>query len=81
MSNNNLGEVIQPTHCRASGSFDKTKVALTFESENRTPVTIVIPLAGAVDLQRNLAQALYIMTAKPPVANTAAAEPVLAVAE
>jgi hypothetical protein len=68
MSDNSFGEIIQPFHCRASGSADKTTVALTFQCKDRTPVTVVIPLAGAVGLQRNLAQALYILTAKPPAA-------------
>jgi hypothetical protein len=73
MSNNSLGEIIQPFHCIASGTRDKANVALTFQCEDRTPVTIILPTAGAVILQRNLAQALYLLSAKAPAA---AVEPV-----
>ena len=38
---------------------------------DRAPLTVILPLAGAPDLQRNLAQALYILTAKPPAAQDA----------
>jgi hypothetical protein len=74
MSDNGFGEVIQPTHCRASGSRDKTKVALTFQCPDRGPITVVVPVVGAVGLQRNLTQALYLLTAKPPVTPRATAE-------
>jgi hypothetical protein len=73
MSDNSFGEVIQPIHCRASASADKTKLALTFQCPDRTPITLMLPLAGALDLQRNLTQALYILTAKPPAAAQATA--------
>jgi hypothetical protein len=66
MSDKSFGEVIQPLHCRASASADKTRVALTFQCPDRIPITIMLPMAGAVGLQRNLTQALYILTAKPP---------------
>jgi hypothetical protein len=68
MSDNSFGEIIQPNHCRASASLDKTRIALTFECKDRTPITLMLPLPGAVDLQRGLAQALFIMTAKPQAA-------------
>jgi hypothetical protein len=68
MADNSFGEVILPIHCRASASADKTKLALTFECPDRTPITVMLPVAGAVVLQRNLTQALYILTAKPPTA-------------
>jgi hypothetical protein len=39
----------------------------------------MLPVAGAAGLQRNLTQALYILTAKPPAAaEVAAQEPVAA---
>ncbi len=78
MSDKSLGEIIEPFHCLASGSADKTKVALTFQCHNRPAVTIVLPVAGAVSLQRNLAQALYILLAKPPAADEPAQAPVAA---
>jgi len=68
MSDNSFGEIIQPNHCRASASVDKTRIALTFQCKDRTPITLMLPLVGAVDLQRGLAQALYMMVAKPPAA-------------
>jgi hypothetical protein len=76
MSDSSFGEFIHPLHCRVSGSKDKKQIALTFQSQERTPFTIVLPLTGAVGLQRNLAQSLYIITAKPvPVEDKATAEP------
>jgi hypothetical protein len=79
MSDNSFGEIIQPIHCRASASGDKTKLALTFTCQDRAPITVMLPVAGAVSLQRNLTQALYILTAKPPAAaEVAAQEPVAA---
>lgn len=81
MSDNSFGEIIQPIHCRASASSDKTKLALTFQSQDRTPLTVVLPLAGAAGLQRSLAQAIYILTAKPPAADAPVMQPVAAAAE
>jgi len=76
MSDTNMGETILPLHCRVSGSSDKTKIALTFQSQDREPLTFILPLANAVALQRHLAQAVFIMTAKPPAdAVQPAAEP------
>jgi hypothetical protein len=76
MADNSFGEVILPIHCRASATADKTRLALTFQCPDRIPITLMLPLAGALGLQRNLAQALYILTAKPPAAAQApAAEP------
>jgi hypothetical protein len=68
MSDNSFGEIIQPVHCRASASSDKTKVALTFQCQDRAPITVMLPVAGAAVLQRNLAQAVFILRAKPPAA-------------
>ncbi len=73
MSDNNFGEIIHPVHCRASASSDRTKLALTFHSQDRTPLTIVLPLMGAAGLQRNLAQALYILASQPSASDTAPA--------
>jgi hypothetical protein len=65
MSDNNLGELVHPRHCLVSVSTDKTQLALTFKSQERTPVTIVLPLTGAAGLQRQLAQSLYILGVRP----------------
>jgi hypothetical protein len=78
MSDNSFGEVIQPFHCRASAAGDKTKLALTFQCHGRPPLTVVLPVAGAAILQRNLAQALYILTAKPPAEDAPVQQPVAA---
>jgi hypothetical protein len=79
MADNSFGEIIQPIHCRASASGDKTKFALTFTCQDRAPITVVLPVAGAAGLQRNLAQALYVLTGKPPsAAEVAVLEPVAA---
>jgi hypothetical protein len=61
MANNNLGEVIRPDHCRVSVSTDKTELAFTFGSRERTPITMVLPILGAAGLQRQLAQCLYLL--------------------
>ena len=78
MPDSNFGEVIQPFHCRASAAGDKTKLALTFQCHGRPPLTVILPVAGAAILQRNLAQALYILTAKPPAEDAPVQQPVAA---
>lgn len=78
MSDNSFGEIIQPNHCRASASVDKTRIALTFQCQDRAPLTIMLPAVGADDLQRGLAQALFMMTAKPPAAAQAPAQEIAA---
>jgi hypothetical protein len=75
MSDNSFGEIIQPVHCRASASADKTKVALTFQCQERAPITVILPLRGAAILQRNLAQAIFILAARPPAAAPEAPAP------
>jgi len=65
MTNTNLGEVVHPRHCRVSVSADKTQLAFTFQSETRTPLTIVLPLIGAAGLQRQLAQCLFLLGVRP----------------
>jgi hypothetical protein len=78
MSDNNLGEIIRPGHCRVSVSADKKELAFTFGSTERTPVTMILPILGAAGLQRQLAQCLYILgvrqvtTHDKPVAEPAA---------
>lgn len=81
MPDNNFGEIIQPLHCRASASGDKKNIALTFQSKDRQPVTVVLPVAGAVGLQRHLAQALYILTAQPVAVDPTASDAVMAVSK
>ena len=65
MSDINLGEVIRPRHCRVGVSADKTELAFTFAAEDRTPVTMVLPILGAAGLQRQLAQCLYLLGVRP----------------
>jgi hypothetical protein len=66
MSDDSFGETILPLHCRVSASADKTKLALTFQSKDRAPFTIVLPVLGAAGLQRNIAQTLYILAKSAP---------------
>ena len=61
MSDNNLGEIIRPGHCRVSVSADKTELAFTFGSKERAPITMILPILGAAGLQRQLAQCLFIL--------------------
>ncbi len=82
MSDNNLGEIIRPRHCRVSVSADKKELAFTFGSEDRTPITMVLPILGAAGLQHQLAQCLYLLGVRPvpkqaqeQPATEAAAEP------
>ena len=76
MSDNNLGEIIRPDHCRVSVSADKTELAFTFGSRERAPITMVLPISGAAGLQRQLAQCLYILGVRQMAAqNKSAAEP------
>lgn len=65
MSLNDPGDVLHPRFCRVSASPDKTKLAFTFSCEGRMPVTIVLPFEGAIGLQRQLAQSLYLLGARP----------------
>ena len=53
-----LGELLYPRHCRVGVSPDKKQLAFTYTAETHTPVTIVLPIEGAVGLQRQLAQCL-----------------------
>jgi hypothetical protein len=64
MTERKQAQIVHPTHCKASGSPDRTKLALTFLSQDHEPITLVLPVAGAVGLQRKLAQSLYLLTAK-----------------
>jgi hypothetical protein len=73
MPSANFGDVVRPLHCRASVSAEKTQIALTFSGDEHAPVTIVLPLAGAVGLQRKLAQSLYLLGVRPVAQNAPAA--------
>jgi len=63
MTDRRQAQFFHPTQCRASASPDRTKLALTFLSQDHAPITLVLPVAGAVGLQRKLAQSLYLLTA------------------
>jgi hypothetical protein len=76
MSDINLGDVIRPRHCGVSVSTDKKELAFTFGSEDRTPITMVLPILGAAGLQQQLAQRLYLLGVRPvPAKDQATAEP------
>src|SRR4051794_391084 len=62
MADHDFGEILHPRHCRVSASPDGSQLALTFDTQDRTPVTIMLPMAGALGLQRNLAQTIYFIT-------------------
>ena len=61
VAEHDLGELVYPYHCRVSGSPDRKQLAFTFEAHERKPITIVLPVTGALDLQRKLAQSLFIL--------------------
>jgi hypothetical protein len=78
MSASESATILHPRHVQVSVSPEKTRLALTFRSEDQTPVTIVLPVAGAAGLQRRLAQSLYLLsvqTTPPPAADQGAAVP------
>ena len=60
-----LGELLFPRHCRVGVSPDKKQLAFTYTAETHTPVTIVLPIEGAVGLQRQLAQCLFLLGVRP----------------
>ena len=77
-----LGETIYPRHCRVSVSADKAKLALTFQFQDRAPLTVVLPLLGAAGLSHRLAQCLHLLGVRPvkpaeeaPAANASVANP------
>jgi hypothetical protein len=67
MSDQIPGEFLYPRHCRVGVSPDKSQIALTFSSEDRAALTVVLPLLGAASFQRNLAQCLYLLGVRPVV--------------
>jgi hypothetical protein len=79
MSANSFGEIIQPIQCHVSTAADKTKLAMTFQSQDRTPFTVMLPVADAAGFQRNLAQTIYILMAKPPAPHAATTEPEISI--
>jgi hypothetical protein len=62
MADYDPGEILHPRHCRVSASPDRSQLALTFDTQDRKPITVVLPMAGALGLQRNLAQTIYLLT-------------------
>lgn len=65
MPDNPLGNILYPRHCRVGVSPDKSQLAFTFGFLDQPPVTIALPIEGAVGLQRNLAQCLYLLGVRP----------------
>ena len=74
MADYDPGEILHPRHCRVSASPDRSQLALTFDTQDRKPITVVLPVAGALGLQRNLAQTLYLITKMTGAAAGKAAE-------
>ena len=75
MADSDLGEILHPRHCRVSASPDRSQLALTFDTQDRKPITVVLPMAGALGLQRNLVQTIYLITRMTRIAaGKAAAE-------
>ena len=60
-----LGEILYPRNCRVGVSPDKSQLAFTFTSPTHSPVTLVLPLAGAVGLQQKLARSLILLGVRP----------------
>ena len=59
------GTVIHPTHCRFSGAADRSALALTFRGDEGPAHTVVLPIAGAAGLHRQLAQCLHLLGVRP----------------
>ena len=66
MTAQSLGEVFYPQYCRVSVSKDRSQLAFTFQGNDRSPLSIVLPMAGAAGFERQLAQCLFIVNSKPP---------------
>jgi hypothetical protein len=60
-----LGKILYPRNCRVGVSPDKSQLAFTFTSPTHSPVTLVLPLAGAVGLQQKLARSLIMLGVQP----------------
>jgi hypothetical protein len=75
MSDSDSGEFLYPRHCRVGVSPDKKQLALTFSSEDRAPLTVVLPVLGAASFQRNLAQCLYLLGVRPVTGSVASTDP------
>jgi hypothetical protein len=60
-----LGEILYPRNCRVGVSPDKSQLAFTFTSPTHSPITLVLPLAGAVGLQQKLARSLIMLGVQP----------------
>jgi hypothetical protein len=65
VSEQKLGEVLYPRNCRVGVSQDKSQLAFTFTSPTHSPITLVLPLAGAVGLQQKLARSLIMLGVQP----------------
>jgi hypothetical protein len=75
MATQDLGELFYPQYCRVSMSKDRAQLAFTFQGKDRSPLSIILPMAGAAGLERQLAQCLFLVNSKPPEAAEAVAEP------
>lgn len=66
MSTDQAALILRPRHVQVSVSPEKTRLALTFRSDDQPPVTILLPVAGAAGLQRRLAQSLQLLGLQAP---------------
>jgi hypothetical protein len=77
MLNDGLGELLHPRFCRVSVSSDKTQIVLTFQSPERTPLTIALPLIGAAELLHKVGASLHVLGVRAkPAHDTAATDAV-----
>ena len=65
ISETRAGTIIHPTHCRFSGTADRSALALTFRGDEGPAHTVVMPVAGAAGLHRQLAQCLHLLGVRP----------------
>ena len=59
MADPQMGEILYPQSCRIGASADGKQVALTFQVQDREPMTIVLPLLGAAGLLQRVGQVLH----------------------
>jgi hypothetical protein len=66
-SDTRAATIIHPSHCRFSGAADRSALALTFHGGDAPIHSVVLPVAGAAGLQRQLAQCLHLLGVRPVV--------------
>ena len=81
MAQANLGSITHPTHCEVSGSSDCKQIALTFRGDGFAPVSIVLPVLGAAELQQKLFRSLLLLGVRAVPRGPADAGPLTPAAE